>query len=79
MFAAWVAGVIGGIILSGLLMLLVWKVATTIHDRREYARFENEQKKSRWNRSDNPLYREATSTFRNPLYRQSARFSFKNK
>lgn len=74
-FLVWVFGVIGSIIIGGLLMLITWKVVTTIHDRREYAKFENERSNSQWNRSDNPLYRQATSTFKNPLYRNSARFS----
>lgn len=78
-FLVLVFGVTGSIILGGLLMLIVWKVVTTIHDRREYAKFENERNNSQWNRSDNPLYRQATSTFKNPLYRNSARFSLNHR
>ncbi|GFG32527.1 hypothetical protein Cfor_01173 [Coptotermes formosanus] len=47
---ALVLGVIGGIVLIGLLLLLVWKVVTSIHDRREYAKFEKERAMSDWNR-----------------------------
>lgn len=43
-----VLGVIGGIILIGLLLLLIWKLLVTIHDRREYARFEKERENARW-------------------------------
>src|SRR5688572_19144204 len=45
---AFVLGVIGGIILIGLLLLLIWKLLVTIHDRREYARFEKERENARW-------------------------------
>lgn len=44
-----VLGVIAGIILIGLLLLLLWKLLVTIHDRREYARFEKERDNARWN------------------------------
>jgi len=47
---ALVLGVIGGIVLTGLLLLLIWKIVTSIHDRREYARFEKERALSDWNR-----------------------------
>ena len=42
--AAVVLGVIGAVVLIGLLTLLLWKVLTSLHDRREFARFENERK-----------------------------------
>jgi uncharacterized membrane protein len=47
---ALVLGVIGGIVLIGLLLLLIWKIVTSIHDRREYAKFEQERATSSWNR-----------------------------
>jgi hypothetical protein len=47
---ALVLGVIGGIVLIGLLLLLVWKIVTSIHDRREYVKFERERAMSDWNR-----------------------------
>ncbi|CAH1183280.1 unnamed protein product [Phaedon cochleariae] len=69
---AWSTGVIGTIIIAGLILLLVWKICTTIHDRREYAKFENEQKKLKWSTNGNPLYREATTNFANPAYQRSS-------
>lgn len=66
---------IGSIILAGLVMLIVWKVVTTIHDRNEYAKFENERSKARWHRAENPLYKPNISTFRNPTYRDENRLS----
>jgi len=44
-----VLGVVIGILVVGLLALLAWKAVVTIHDRREFARFQEEFKKSRWN------------------------------
>ena len=38
-----VLGVIGAIVAIGLFLILLWKVFTTIHDRREFARFEKER------------------------------------
>lgn len=54
--------------MAGVVLLTVWKAFTTIHDRREYAKFENEKANARWNTGENPIYRKATSEFRNPLY-----------
>ena len=41
-------GVIGAIVLIGLAFLLLWKLFTTIHDRREFARFEKERMMAKW-------------------------------
>ena len=43
-----VLGVIGAIVGLGLLLLVMWKFLTTIHDRREYARFEKERMMAKW-------------------------------
>ena len=43
-----ILGVILGIILIGLALLLIWKLLVTIHDRREFARFEKERENARW-------------------------------
>lgn len=56
-------------------MLLVWKIVTTIHDRKEYAKFENERAKARWHRGENPLYKPTVTTFKNPMYKDDNRFS----
>lgn len=39
---------IGAIVAVGLALLLMWKVLTTIHDKREFARFEKERMMARW-------------------------------
>ncbi|XP_059478027.1 integrin beta-PS isoform X2 [Neocloeon triangulifer] len=63
-----VLGVIGAIVLIGLALLLLWKLLTTIHDRREFAKFENERMMAKWDTGENPIYKQATSTFKNPTY-----------
>nr|XP_046271838.1 integrin beta-3a [Scatophagus argus] len=61
--------VAGAILLLGLVGLLIWKLLVTIHDRREFAKFEEERAKARWDTANNPLYKGATSTFTNIAYR----------
>ncbi|KAJ8948569.1 hypothetical protein NQ318_007572 [Aromia moschata] len=59
-----VLGVIAAVVLIGMAVLLLWKLLTTIHDRREFARFEKEKLKAKWETGENPIYRQATSTFK---------------
>ncbi|XP_055910007.1 integrin beta-PS [Eupeodes corollae] len=63
-----VLGVIAAIVLVGLAILLLWKLLTTIHDRREFARFEKERMAAKWDAGENPIYKQATTTFKNPTY-----------
>uniref|UniRef100_A0AAY4B1W3 Integrin beta n=1 Tax=Denticeps clupeoides TaxID=299321 RepID=A0AAY4B1W3_9TELE len=63
------ASVTGAILLLGLAALLIWKLLVTIHDRREYAKFEEERAKAKWDAGNNPLYKGATTTFTNVTYR----------
>jgi protocadherin alpha len=63
-----VLGVIGAIVAIGLALILMWKVFTTIHDRREFARFEKERMMAKWDTGENPIFKQATSTFKNPTY-----------
>lgn len=43
-----VLAVIAAIVLIGLAILLLWKFITTIHDQREFARFERERMMAKW-------------------------------
>ncbi|RXN09628.1 integrin beta-3 [Labeo rohita] len=61
--------VAGAILLLGLAALLIWKLLITIHDRREFAKFEEERARAKWETGHNPLYKGATSTFTNITYR----------
>ncbi|MGH0131413.1 UNVERIFIED_CONTAM: hypothetical protein FKN15_046466 [Acipenser sinensis] len=64
--------VAGAILLIGLAALLIWKLLITIHDRREFAKFEEERAHAKWDTANNPLYKGATSTFTNVTYRGNA-------
>ncbi|XP_068119817.1 integrin beta-3 [Hyperolius riggenbachi] len=64
--------VMGAILLVGLVALLIWKLLVTIHDRKEFAKFEEERSKAKWDTAHNPLYKGATSTFTNITYRGNA-------
>ena len=61
----WLVGVIVGV---GLVVILMWKAVTTVHDRREFARFEKERLRAKWDAGQNPIFKQATSTFKNPTY-----------
>lgn len=64
-------GVVISTVIIGFLILLIWKTLTIIHDKREYARFEKERALAKWDRGENPLYKQATSTFSNPTFNTS--------
>ncbi|XP_064201735.1 integrin beta-1-like isoform X1 [Anguilla rostrata] len=63
-----VAGVVAGIVLIGLALLLIWKLLTIIHDRREFAKFEKEKMNAKWDTGENPIYKSAVTTVVNPKY-----------
>uniref|UniRef100_A0A8B9L9Q1 Integrin beta n=1 Tax=Astyanax mexicanus TaxID=7994 RepID=A0A8B9L9Q1_ASTMX len=63
-----VGGVIGGTVLIGLALLLIWKLLMIIHDRREFAKFEKEKMNAKWDTTQNPIYRSAVTTVVNPKY-----------
>jgi len=56
------------ILLLGLLGLLLWKCLTMWKDRREIAKFEKEKQTAKWDTGENPIFKQATSTFKNPTY-----------
>ncbi|XP_077255158.1 integrin beta-PS isoform X1 [Temnothorax americanus] len=66
-------GVVISTVVIGFLILLIWKILTIIHDKREYAKFEKERALAKWDRGENPLYKQATSTFCNPTFKKNAR------
>ncbi|XP_074599207.1 integrin beta pat-3-like [Brevipalpus obovatus] len=63
-----VIGVIASIVLAGLGLLMIWKLLTSIHDRREFAKFEKERMMAKWDTGENPIFKQATTTFKNPTY-----------
>ena len=65
---AMVLGIVGGaVLLLGLLLLALWKVLMMYLDWREYKTFEDEFKKLKHWKEDNPLYVPAEETTQNPL------------
>ena len=63
-------GVIAMIVAVGLVTILLWKAFTTIHDRKEFARFEQERQKMKFPSHSNPIFKQATTTIQNPLFNQ---------
>ncbi|XP_062055910.1 integrin beta-6 isoform X2 [Lepus europaeus] len=72
-------GVSLAILLIGVVLLCIWKLLVSFHDRKEVAKFEAERSKAKWQTGTNPLYRGSTSTFKNVTYKhrekQKADFS----
>ena len=64
----WAFGVIAMIVAVGLVTILLWKAFTTIHDRKEFARFEQERQKMKFSSHSNPIFKQATTTIQNPLF-----------
>lgn len=55
-------------------MLLIWKILTSIHDRKEYNKFLEHTKQLKWAENElNPLYKEAHTTFENPVFGRLSR------
>uniref|UniRef100_A0A8C3CZV3 Integrin beta n=1 Tax=Cairina moschata TaxID=8855 RepID=A0A8C3CZV3_CAIMO len=57
-----VLAVIGSVVLIGTILLGLWKLLVTIHDRREFDRFQSERSRARYEMASNPLYRKPIST-----------------
>ncbi|KAM4608825.1 integrin beta-5 isoform 1-T1 [Polymixia lowei] len=54
--------VVGSILLVGIVLLAAWKLVITIHDRREFARFQSARSRARYEMASNPLYKQPVST-----------------
>ncbi|CAF99789.1 unnamed protein product, partial [Tetraodon nigroviridis] len=66
-----VLGLSLSVVCIGLVLLVVWKVLVSFHDRKEVARFEAERSKAKWQTGTNPLFRSSTSTFKNVTYKET--------
>ncbi|XP_033875300.3 integrin beta-5-like [Acipenser ruthenus] len=53
--------VVGSILLVGIVLLAIWKLIITVHDRREFARFQSARSRARYEMASNPLYKQPTS------------------
>jgi len=73
-----VLGSVGAVVALGLLTLILWKILTSIHDRKEYQKFEKESKNVQFGVGKNPLFVPATVNIENPSFnvRGSMRQSF---
>lgn len=60
--------VVGGILLIGFILLVVWKAYTHFRDKVEYRTFLEDQKKSRWTQGENPLFSKASVRVENPAF-----------
>ncbi|ESN96336.1 hypothetical protein HELRODRAFT_189201 [Helobdella robusta] len=65
-----IGSVVGGVAMIGVIMLVVWKVVVTVHDNKEYKKFEMERKIAKWATASNPLYKSAVTKFINPAFRE---------
>ncbi|KAK1165982.1 integrin beta-5-like [Acipenser oxyrinchus oxyrinchus] len=54
--------VVGSILLVGIVLLAIWKLIITVHDRREFARFQSARSRARYEMASNPLYKQPTSS-----------------
>ncbi|XP_044299064.1 integrin beta-7 [Varanus komodoensis] len=57
-----------GLVLAGLSIMVLYRGIVEVQDRREFKRFEKELEKLQWDKANNPLFREATTTFINPKF-----------
>lgn len=63
-----VIGIVSGIFLLGLLILIIWKIVTSIVDQREMARFKKESSNAVWTTQMNPLFIKPSTTYENPTW-----------
>ncbi|KAH0621414.1 hypothetical protein JD844_022702 [Phrynosoma platyrhinos] len=66
-------GVSTAVVVTGVVILCIWKLLISFHDRKEVAKFEAERSKAKWLTGTNPLYRGSTTTFKNIAYKQKER------
>ncbi|XP_040297556.1 integrin beta-6 [Bufo bufo] len=64
-------GVTIAIALIGIVLLCIWKLLVSYHDRKEVAKFEAERAKAKWQGGINPLFKGSTTTFKNVTYKQT--------
>ncbi|XP_028289591.1 integrin beta-2 [Parambassis ranga] len=63
-----IGGSVAGALLIGILLLMLIKLLIYMKDLKEFRKFENEKKKSKWAEADNPLFQNATTTVANPTF-----------
>ncbi|XP_028662245.1 integrin beta-6 isoform X1 [Erpetoichthys calabaricus] len=68
-----ILGVSMSILTIGIILLIIWKLLVSVHDRKEVAKFEAERAKAKWQTGTNPLFRSSTTTFKNVTYKNSGK------
>ncbi|XP_042350248.1 integrin beta-2 [Plectropomus leopardus] len=63
-----IVGSIVSVAFIGILLLMLIKLLIYMKDLKEFRKFENEKKKSKWANADNPLFQNATTTVTNPTF-----------
>ncbi|XP_040003777.1 integrin beta-2 [Xiphias gladius] len=63
-----IGGSIASVALIGIVLLMLIKLFIYMKDLKEFRKFENEKKKSKWANADNPLFQNATTTVSNPTF-----------
>ncbi|KAM4700876.1 integrin beta-7 isoform 1-T3 [Discoglossus pictus] len=63
-----ILGLVLGIAFIGLMIIVVYRITIEVYDRQEFKRFQKARKQEQWNEENNPLYRSATTTVRNPNF-----------
>lgn len=61
-------GLISAIVIVAIILLIVWKIVTTIMDDRELQRFNQEKENAQWETQGNPLYKEPQRQYVNPVF-----------
>ncbi|XP_072042079.1 integrin beta-5-like [Amphiura filiformis] len=61
-------GIIIAILLIGLLIVLLLRLYIWYLDKKEWAEFEKERSKAKWDTSTNPIYKPSTTKHTNPMY-----------
>lgn len=56
-------GGVGSILLMGIVLLALWKLVITVHDRREFARFQSARSRARYEMASNPVYKQSVPSY----------------
>jgi len=70
-----IIGVMAAVVGIGIAALLIWKGYTSMKDAAEYKNFIRESQNVKFEGGENPIYKQATSTFQNPTFKQGGKSS----
>ncbi|ESO97208.1 hypothetical protein LOTGIDRAFT_143391 [Lottia gigantea] len=61
-------GIVGAILLAGIIAILIFLCWKRRQEAKEFAQFKKDQERARWQSDENPIYRDPTTTTKNPTY-----------